>query len=67
MSKETYPPYAIVGGIPARFIKWRFDETVREKLITIDWPEWDIQRLKNAIPYFYEPESFIKAYEDGII
>ncbi len=29
-------PYAIVGGNPARFIKWRFDESCRRKLCEID-------------------------------
>lgn len=29
-------PYAIVGGNPAKFIKWRFDEKYRKKLCEID-------------------------------
>ncbi|GHU72396.1 acetyltransferase [Spirochaetia bacterium] len=29
-------PYAIVGGNPARVIRYRFDEKIREKLMTID-------------------------------
>ena len=29
-------PYAIVGGNPAHFIKYRFDEPVRQRLLTID-------------------------------
>ena len=29
-------PYAIVGGNPAHFIKWRFDEICRKKLCEID-------------------------------
>lgn len=29
-------PYAIVGGNPAKIIKWRFDENLRKKLCTID-------------------------------
>ncbi len=31
------PPYAVVGGVPAKLIRWRFPEPVREKLATIDW------------------------------
>lgn len=30
-------PYAIVGGIPARFIKWRFDENTIERLLNTEW------------------------------
>ncbi len=29
-------PYSIVGGNPAHFIKWRFDEEFRKKLCNID-------------------------------
>ncbi|KTT14417.1 acetyltransferase [Pseudomonas oryzihabitans] len=39
------PPYAVVGGNPARFIKWRFPEEIRAALLDIawwDWPEADI-------------------------
>ena len=64
---KNVPPYAIWGGVPGRLIKWRFDESIREKLISIDWPLWDDARLKKAIPYFYNPEDFIKAYEEGLL
>ena len=61
------PTYAIVGGVPGHFIKWRFEDDIREKLLDIDWTGWDISRLKRSIPYFYEPKKFIKAYEEGIL
>ncbi len=31
------PPYAIVGGVPAKMIRWRFSEKIREKLAKLDW------------------------------
>ncbi len=31
------PPYAVVGGVPAKLIRWRFPESVRKKLATIEW------------------------------
>jgi len=31
------PPYAIVGGCPARLIRYRFDETTRERLLASRW------------------------------
>ena len=39
------PPYAVVGGNPARFIKFRFPEEICQALLDIawwDWPEADI-------------------------
>lgn len=34
------PPYAIVGGIPARIIKYRFDNKMISDLLKIKW--WDM-------------------------
>ena len=30
-------PYAIVGGVPAKTIRYRFDEPICKKLLAIDW------------------------------
>ena len=41
MTKEV-PPYAIVGGVPARVIKFRFDaETIRD-ISQLEWWRHDI-------------------------
>jgi len=34
---KDVPPYAIVGGVPAKLIKYRFDEKVIKQLIEIKW------------------------------
>lgn len=36
---KDVPPYAIVGGIPARVIKYRFSEEVISELLQLQW--WD--------------------------
>ena len=36
---KDVPPYTIVGGVPARPIRKRFDEEVIRKLETLEW--WD--------------------------
>lgn len=33
-------PYAIVGGNPAKLIRWRFDESTREELLKSAWWDW---------------------------
>ncbi len=33
------PPYAVVGGVPARVIRYRFSSEVIEKLLELNW--WD--------------------------
>jgi virginiamycin A acetyltransferase len=40
------PAYALVGGAPARFIRWRFPEPVIAVLAGFDWWNWDDARLQ---------------------
>lgn len=37
---KDVPPYAIVGGNPAKFIRWRFDENTRSVLLDSKWWDW---------------------------
>ena len=39
---KRVPPYAIVAGVPARVIGWRFEPPVIEKLLQLKW--WDRER-----------------------
>ena len=39
------PPYAIVGGVPAHLIRYRFSEEQIEKLLKIKWWEKDVSRM----------------------
>ena len=42
-------PYTIVGGVPAHFIKKRFDDETIKKLQTICWWDWDKEKLRDKI------------------
>ena len=44
------PPYAIVGGVPARVIKYRFDPATVECLLGIKWWEWPAEKIRKALP-----------------
>ena len=39
-SVKDVPDYAIVGGAPARIIKYRFDEETNKRLLNIKWCNW---------------------------
>ena len=43
------PPYAIVGGVPARFLKWRFPHDVAARLQGLAWWDWTHERLHQAV------------------
>ncbi len=45
---KDVPPYAIVGGIPAKIIKYRFDKETIKQLLKLKWWELDIKLLKDV-------------------
>lgn len=46
---KDVPPYAIVGGIPARCIRRRFDEETVTKLRELKWWEWSDEKIKENL------------------
>lgn len=61
---KDVPPYCIVGGNPARPIKYRFSEDVIQKLLKIQWWNWDDKYLMEQRDWFTrEPEIFANHFE----
>ena len=60
---KNVPPYAIVGGNPAQFIKWRFDEKIIESLLRIKWWDWDIDKIYENFKYFNRVEEFVTLHD----
>ena len=44
------PPYTIVGGVPARPIRRRFDDATVERLEALRWWDWDAEKIRRSIP-----------------
>lgn len=44
------PPYTVVGGVPARPIRRRFDDATVERLEALRWWDWDEARIQRNIP-----------------
>ncbi len=42
-------PYEIVGGNPAKHIKFRFDDEMIARLLRIQWWNWDVEKVRANI------------------
>ena len=60
MVTKDVPPYAIVGGNPAKILKYRFDEEVIDKLLKIKWWDWDEQKIRESVKDMPNPQLFIE-------
>ena len=49
---KDIPRYSIVGGNPARVIKTRFSDDVIEALESLQWWNWDMQKIKKNKEFF---------------
>lgn len=47
-------PYSIVGGTPAKILKYRFDIKIRQKLMKLDYSKLNEDLIKNHINELYE-------------
>jgi virginiamycin A acetyltransferase len=54
------PAYAIVGGVPAKLIRNRFDEETIEKMKNINWWDFDFENLQDVEKYFFDIDEFIR-------
>jgi acetyltransferase-like isoleucine patch superfamily enzyme len=44
---KNVPPYAIVGGVPAKVLKYRYDEETIKFLLDFKWWDKDVSWLRN--------------------
>ncbi len=56
-------PYAVVGGVPAKVIKYRFDEETREKLLALKWWDKDEAWIKEHAELFEDVEKLLALSE----
>lgn len=53
---KDVPPYAIVAGVPARVIKFRFPPDVIEQLLRIQWWNWPLKKLIENASFLIEQD-----------
>jgi phosphonate metabolism protein (transferase hexapeptide repeat family) len=63
VSKDVVP-YTIVGGVPARKIRDRFDGKTAERLQILAWWDWDHAKLRTALDDFrtLDIEAFLEKH-----
>ena len=60
---KDVPPYAIVGGVPAKVIKYRFPQSIIDRLMNARWWRFAPETLK---PFgVFNPERVLEAIESG--
>ncbi len=52
---KDVPPYAIVGGNPAKILKYRFPEHIIEAMLDIRWWEWPDEKVEAETDYLLGP------------
>jgi phosphonate metabolism protein (transferase hexapeptide repeat family) len=62
---KNVEPYAIVAGVPAQRIKWRFAKKLRTRIAALAWWDWPHDRLADVVVDMREltVAAFLDKYE----
>jgi acetyltransferase-like isoleucine patch superfamily enzyme len=64
---RNVPPYAMVAGNPARLIRYRFSEEIRQRLLTVTWWDWSEPKLHAFQRWFMsDVETFLRHAEESL-
>lgn len=56
---KNIPPYAIVGGVPAKIIRYRYDDETISKLLEIKWWDKDQRWISEHVDLFEDVQRLI--------
>ncbi len=59
---KDVPDYAVVAGVPAKIIKYRFTKEQIRKLNEIAWWDWPIEKIKECYDDFMDIEIFLRKH-----
>lgn len=63
---KDIPPYAIYGGVPAKLIRYRFDEKTIEFLLKFKWWDKDEEWLRLNFQDFHNVNQFMEKYSEYV-
>jgi virginiamycin A acetyltransferase len=58
---KDIPPYAIAVGVPAKVIRYRFDEDTIRDLLASEWWNSSVSAIRKNAHLFSDPHAFISA------
>ena len=64
---KDVPPYAIVGGNPAKIIRYRFSSEIIEALDKIKWWYWPLEKVKANRQYMENVEAFVAQFGEATL
>ena len=62
---KDVPPYAVVGGVPAKIIRYRFSEEDIDKLAALEWWNKPQHWIKQNAKYFNDATVFLNERNSG--
>ena len=61
--QNNVEPYEIVGGVPAKRIRYRYPQEIVDAFLRIKWWDWSIEKIEENLELFYQPELFCKTFD----
>ena len=60
------PAYAVVVGVPAKFMRWRFEPKINERIISLGWWDWSHDKLATVVEdmRLLSVEAFLEKWEN---
>ena len=59
---KDIPPYAIVGGVPAKIIRYRFEKDHISKLLKLKWWNMTLEELRRDYKKFHNIKDFFNEH-----
>ncbi len=60
---HNIPAYAVVAGVPAKILRYRFTQDQIQELLKIAWWDWDDDKIvKNIEKFYLDVDAFIKEF-----
>ena len=57
---KDVPPYAIVGGMPAKVIKYRFPQEMINRLLEVKWWNLPDNEITKIVELFHRPNPTLE-------